>query len=41
MHIYDDPAYAMAGEQFELIADYLEIEPNMRQRLFHPSGQWR
>src|SRR5688500_8999702 len=36
MDIYADPAYAMATEQFQTIADYLEIEENMRQRLLHP-----
>jgi len=36
MDIYADPAYAMAKEQFQTIADYLEIEDNMRQRLLHP-----
>jgi glutamate dehydrogenase (NAD(P)+) len=36
MDIYSDPAYAMATEQFRIIADYLDIAPNMRQRLLHP-----
>lgn len=36
MDIYADPAYAMASEQFRIIADYLEIDTNMRQRLLHP-----
>ncbi|RYD84530.1 MAG: Glu/Leu/Phe/Val dehydrogenase [Verrucomicrobiaceae bacterium] len=36
MDIYADPAYAMASEQFHVIADYLDIDRNMRQRLLHP-----
>ena len=36
MDIYQDPAFAMATEQFNLIADYLELEPNMRSRMLHP-----
>ena len=36
MDIYADPAYAMATEQFRVIADYLGIEENLRQRLLHP-----
>src|SRR6476620_6973204 len=36
MDIYADPAYAMATEQFRIIADYLEIDENHRQRLLHP-----
>ena len=36
MDIYADPAYAMATEQFRTIADYLEIEPNLRERILHP-----
>lgn len=36
MDIYADPAYAMASEQFHIIADYLEIDQNLRQRLLHP-----
>jgi glutamate dehydrogenase (NAD(P)+) len=36
MDIYADPAYAMATEQFQVIADYLQIEPNLRQRMLHP-----
>lgn len=36
MDIYADPAYAMASEQFHIIADYLEIDKNMRHRLLHP-----
>ncbi|MHA3775348.1 Glu/Leu/Phe/Val family dehydrogenase [Verrucomicrobiota bacterium sgz303538] len=36
MDIYADPAYAMATEQFHVIADYLDIDHNMRQRLLHP-----
>jgi glutamate dehydrogenase (NAD(P)+) len=36
MDIYADPAYAMAAEQFRVIADYLEIGHDLRERLFHP-----
>jgi len=36
MDIYADPAYAMATEQFRVIADYLEIETNLRERLLLP-----
>lgn len=36
MDIYQDPAFAMATEQFNVIADYLELEPNMRSRMLHP-----
>jgi glutamate dehydrogenase (NAD(P)+) len=36
MNIYADPAFAMATEQFQLVADYLGIEENLRQRLLHP-----
>ncbi|HEX5176615.1 MAG TPA: Glu/Leu/Phe/Val dehydrogenase [Chthoniobacteraceae bacterium] len=36
MHIYDDPAFAMAMEQFRVIADYLELDDNMRQRMVQP-----
>ncbi len=36
MDIYADPAYAMATEQFRIVADYLNIEPNLRERMLHP-----
>jgi glutamate dehydrogenase (NAD(P)+) len=36
MDIYDDPAFAMATEQFRQIADYLELDDNMRQRMLQP-----
>ena len=36
MDIYDDPAYAMATEQFRVVADYLQIETNLRERMLHP-----
>ena len=36
MDIYTDPAYAMATEQFQVIADYLELEPNLRERMLQP-----
>ncbi len=34
--IYADPAFDMACEQFRLIADYLDIDPNDRDRLLLP-----
>jgi glutamate dehydrogenase (NAD(P)+) len=36
MDIYADPAYAMATEQFQVIADYLNLDHNVRQRMLHP-----
>jgi len=36
MDIYADPAYAMATEQFQLIADYLNLDSNVRERMLHP-----
>jgi glutamate dehydrogenase (NAD(P)+) len=36
MEIYADPAYEMATEQFRVIADYLELDANMRERMLHP-----
>jgi glutamate dehydrogenase (NAD(P)+) len=36
MDIYADPAYAMATEQFQVIADYLNLDANVRQRMLHP-----
>ncbi|MEA3206946.1 MAG: glutamate dehydrogenase [Chthoniobacter sp.] len=36
MEIYADPAYAMATEQFRVIADYLQLESNVRERMLHP-----
>jgi glutamate dehydrogenase (NAD(P)+) len=36
MDIYADPAYAMATEQFALIADYLNLSNNVRARMMHP-----
>lgn len=36
MDIYADPAYAMATEQFQVIADYLDIDPSFRSRLLQP-----
>jgi len=36
MNLYDDPAYAMAAEQFRLIADYLDIDDSMRARMLQP-----
>lgn len=36
MDIYADPAYAMATEQFRVIADYLNIDDSMRARMLQP-----
>jgi len=36
MDIYADPAYAMAQEQFRVIADYLDMDVALRERMFHP-----
>ena len=34
--IYADPVFQMAKQQFEIIADYLEIAPGNRERLIYP-----
>ncbi|MDB6152747.1 MAG: gdhA [Chthoniobacteraceae bacterium] len=34
--IYADPAFTMATEQFRVIADYLDIDANMRARMVYP-----
>jgi len=36
MEIYNDPAYTMATEQFQVIADYLNLDANVRERMLHP-----
>jgi glutamate dehydrogenase (NAD(P)+) len=36
MDLYADPAYAMATEQFRVIADYLGVDANLRERMLHP-----
>jgi len=36
MDIYADPAYSMATEQFQVIADYLNLDANVRERMLHP-----
>src|SRR3954463_12141248 len=36
MDIYSDPAYAMATEQFQVIANYLNLDANVRERMLHP-----
>jgi glutamate dehydrogenase (NAD(P)+) len=36
MDIYQDPAFDMAREQFRLVADSLNIDQNLRQRLLMP-----
>src|SRR4030081_442228 len=35
-HIYSDPTFEMACDQFYLIADYLQIPDNLRERLMYP-----
>ena len=36
MHIYDDEVFKMACDQFQVIADYLNIDKNDRDRLMYP-----
>ena len=36
MHIYDDEVFTMACDQFQVIADYLQIDKNDRDRLMYP-----
>ena len=36
MHIYDDDVFKMACDQFQVIADYLNIDRNDRDRLMYP-----
>jgi len=36
MHIYDDDVFKMACDQFQVIADYLSIDKNDRERLLYP-----
>jgi glutamate dehydrogenase (NAD(P)+) len=36
MHIYDDPTFHQARDQFELVANYLKIPPEFRERLVYP-----
>src|SRR5258708_17892207 len=35
-HSFDAPAFSLASKQFNLIADYLDISPSMREPLFWP-----
>jgi len=36
MQIYEDPAFSMACEQFRVIADYLNLDANIRERMLMP-----
>src|SRR6266403_221522 len=36
MHVYDDEVFKMACDQFEVIADYLSVDKNDRERLMYP-----
>ena len=36
MIIYDDEVFKMACDQFQVIADYLNIDQNDRDRLMYP-----
>jgi glutamate dehydrogenase (NAD(P)+) len=36
LSIYDDDVFKMACEQFRVIAEYLNIDPNHRERLMYP-----
>src|ERR1700722_16277245 len=35
-HIYSDPTFQMACDQFQLIAEYLQIPSDLRERLMYP-----
>ena len=35
-HIYSDPTFQLACDQFKLIADYIKIPPTLRDRLMFP-----
>ena len=35
-HIYSDPTFQLACDQFKLIADYINIPPDLRDRLMFP-----
>ena len=35
-HIYSDPTFQLACDQFKLIADYINIPPSLRDRLMFP-----
>ncbi len=35
-HIYSDPTFQMARDQFQLIADHIDIPVNLRERLMWP-----
>jgi glutamate dehydrogenase (NAD(P)+) len=35
-HIYSDPTFQLACDQFKLIADYIKIPPDLRDRLMFP-----
>jgi glutamate dehydrogenase (NAD(P)+) len=36
MHIYDDPTFHQARDQFDLVAEYLKIPQEFRERLVYP-----
>ena len=36
MNIYEDPTFDMATEQFRIIADFLNLEPDARARMIYP-----
>lgn len=36
MQIFADPTFAMACEQFRVLADYLNLDHNLRQRMLYP-----
>ncbi len=36
MHIYQDPTFDMAAEQFRIIADFLDLDSDARARLLYP-----
>src|SRR5438874_12170514 len=41
MSIYDDDVFRMACDQFQVIADYLSINKNDRERLMYPARHRR
>ena len=36
MQIYADPTFDMACEQFRMLADYLNLDGDLRQRMLYP-----
>ena len=36
MRIYEDPTFTMACEQFRVLADHLNLDKNIRERMVMP-----